>query len=185
MAEAPVPVASRVGLDPSPVDVTDGEARRWLSACLWPGVPDRPERLAAAVALARVDPPTLVTGDAVTDLAPLVAALPDAVLPVVISTWALAYLGRDGRAAVLGALDELGSRRDLALVTGEEARVTPWIPEVPAEVAATGEADGDGTGTVLGLRTWYDGTTDDEVLALCHPHLRWMAWVPEPEENHE
>ena len=38
----PVPIASRVGLDLSPVDVTDPEARRWLSACVWPGVPDRP-----------------------------------------------------------------------------------------------------------------------------------------------
>jgi hypothetical protein len=172
-------IATRTGLDLSPVDVTDDDACRWLSACVWPGVPDRPERLAAAVALARTDPPVLVTGDATTDLAPLVASLPGDVVPVVVATWALAYLGRDGRAAVLAALDAVGAGRDLVLVTAEEPRATPWIPQVPAAVASCGDAEGDGTGTVLGLRTWRDGRAHDEALALCHPHVRWMAWVPE------
>ena len=175
----PAPIASRVGVDLNPVDVTDPEARRWLSACVWPGVPDRPERLAAAIELARLDPPRLVVGDAVTDLAPLVAALPDDVLPVVISTWALAYLGRDGRAAVVAALDEVGATRDLALVSAEEPRITPWVPAPPAAVEACGDADGDGTGTLLGLRTWRGGRAHDEALALCHPHVRWIAWVPD------
>ena len=107
------------------------------------------------------------------------AGLADDVLPVVISTWAMAYLGRDGRAAVLAALDELGTTRNLALVTAEEPRVTPWIPAVPPSVQACGDADGDGTATLLGLRTWCDGSTRDEALALCHPHVRWIAWVPE------
>jgi hypothetical protein len=176
--DLPVPIASRVGLDLSPVDVTDGDARRWLSACVWPGVPDRPERLAAAIGLARLDPPRLVVGDAITDLAPLVAGLPDDVLPVVISTWALAYLGRDGRAAFLTSLDQVGTSRDLVLVTAEEPRVTPWVPALPAEVRACGDAEGDGTGTVLGSRTWRGGSVHDEALALCHPHVRWIAWVP-------
>ena len=174
----PLVIASRTGLDLSPVDVTDDEACRWLAACVWPGVPDRPGRLAAAIALARLDPPPLVTGDAVTDLAPLVAALPDDVLPVVISTWALAYLGRDGRATMLAALDDVGTTRDLALVTAEQPHSTPWIPALPPEVAAVGDADGDGTTTVLGAHTWRDGMVDDEVLALTHPHVRWIAWVP-------
>jgi hypothetical protein len=141
-------------------------------------VPDRPERLAAAIGLARLDPPRLVVGDAITDLAPLVAALPDDVLPVVISTWALAYLGRDGRAAVLAALDEVGATRDLAVVSAEEPRITPWVPAPPPAVEACGDADGDGTGTLLGLRTWRGGEAHDEALALCHPHVRWIAWVP-------
>ena len=174
----PVPIASRVGIDLNPVDVTDAAARRWLAACVWPDVPDRPDRLAAAIELARSDPPTLVTGDAVTDLAPLVGALPADVVPVVVATWAMAYLGHEGRAALLAALDEVGARRDLDLVTAEEPRITPWIPAVPAEVEACGDGDGDGTTTLLGLRTWRHGSVDDEALALCHPHVRWMAWVP-------
>ena len=99
-------------------------------------------------------------------------------LPVIVSTWALAYLGRDGRAAVLAALDGVGATRDLALVSAEEPRITPWVPAVPPEVEACGDADGDGTDTLLGLRTWRGGAAHDEPLALCHPHVRWIAWVP-------
>ncbi len=183
----PAPIAARVGLDVAPVDVTDDEACRWLRACVWPGVPDRPERLAAALEVARRNPPRLVTGDAVTDLAPLVAGLPDGVLPVVIATWALAYLGGDGRAALVGALDELGATRDLVLVTAEEPRITPWVPEAPVE-AVTGDAGGaggEGTPTVLGARCWRAGQVTDDVLALCHPHVRWMAWTASPTAGEE
>ena len=171
-------IASRRGLDLKPVDVTDDESCRWLRACLWPDVPDRAQRLTAAVAVARRSPPPLHRGDARTDLAPLLAELPDDVLPVVLATWALAYLGRTGRDLLLEALDDLGARRDLVLVTAEEASATPWLPEPPAEVAACGDGAGAGTPTLLGRRTWRDGTAADEALALSHPHVRWMAWVP-------
>jgi hypothetical protein len=173
------PIASRTGLDLAPVDVLDDDACRWLAACVWPGVPDRPERLAAAIALARRDPPTLVAGDAVTDLVPLLDDLGNGVLPVVFSTWALTYLGREGRTSMLGALDAFGAGRDLVMVTAEDPRMTPWVPDLPAAVAAVGDADGDGTATVLGARTWRAGTTADTVLAVSHPHMRWMAWADE------
>ena len=174
----PLAIATRIGLDLSPVDVTDPDACRWLSACVWPGIPDRPQRLEAALALARPDPPDLRTGDAVSELAPLLANLPDTVLPVVISTWALAYVRRQGRADLLGALDELALRRDLLLLTAEEPGATPWVPPARAELTAELEAGGDGRGTttVLAVRRWRDGEPRTEVLALCHPHVRWMAW---------
>ena len=82
---------------------------------------------------------------------------------------------------VVGGEDRvtLSTGRDLVLVTAEEPHSTPWIPTVPDSIAACGDADGDGTATVLGARTWRAGAVTDEVLALCHPHVRWMAWVPE------
>ena len=52
------------------------------------------------------------------------------------------------------------------------------MPALPAAVEACGDAEGDGTGTLLGLRTWRGGVAHDDALALCHPHVRWMAWVP-------
>ena len=63
------PVAARIGLDRSPIDVTDPDAARWLEACVWPDQPDRFHRLQAAIGLAQVDPPTVRAGDAVEDLA--------------------------------------------------------------------------------------------------------------------
>ena len=146
-------------LDLSPVDVTDPDARRWLSACVWPGVPDRPERLAAAIELARLDPPRLVAGDAVTDLAPLVAALPDDVLPVVVSTWALAYLGRDGRAR--GARRPRRGRRHARPRPGQR-RGAPDHPvgagaaRRPSRPAATPTATA--PAPCSGLRTWRGGS---------------------------
>ena len=55
---------SRRGLDPNPIDVMNDSECRWLRACLWPGIPDRPERLAAAIDVARLSPPQLIAGDA-------------------------------------------------------------------------------------------------------------------------
>jgi hypothetical protein len=90
----------------------------------------------------------------------------------VVSTWALAYVNEDGRRRLLASLNDVGARRDLALATLEEPRFTPWIPAVEATAA-----DGEGTPTVLGLRTWNGGSVRDEALALTHPHVRWMHWL--------
>jgi hypothetical protein len=168
------PIAWRAGLDLAPIDVTDPDQRRWLTACIWPGIPDRPERLAAALDLAVADPPPLRTGDAATDLEALIDEVPPELTLVVASTWALAYLSHEGRQAVATTVDRVGARRDVALLTAEASNVTPWIPAVRSDAVA---ADGaDGTPTVLGLRSWVDGARTDRALAVMHPHGVWMAW---------
>jgi len=168
-------IASRAGLDPAPVDITDPDDARWLRACVWPGVPDRPERLAAAIEIARQDPPLLLQGDAVQDLGALLDSLPPDVFPIVTSTWVLAYLSREARLKVCEIIDEFGEGRDIAFVTGESPKATPWVPELSEEQLALG-AD-DGTPTVFGLRLWLGGQCDTSAIALCHPHGRWMAWL--------
>lgn len=172
MGPPPV-VAVRTGVDPSPVDITDPVQRRWLQACIWPGMPQRRALLDAAMDLVARTPPSLLRGDAVTDVAPLVRAQPDGVVPVVVSTWAMAYISAAGRQHIVDALDEIGADRDLSLVTLEEPRFTPWL-DVP-EAVVTGS--GDGTVTVLGLRSWRNGQCTTQVLARCHPHGRWMQWL--------
>lgn len=68
---APLEVASgirtvsRLGLDAAPLDPLDPATALWLRACVWPGEPEREERLAAAIeafraARIRPDAPTLV-----------------------------------------------------------------------------------------------------------------------------
>lgn len=167
------PIVVRTGVDPAPVDVSDPARARWLRACVWPGVPDRPAALAAALGLAAADPPPLVRGDAVTDLVPLVAALPGEVLPVVVSTWALAYVAAAGRDRIAAALDDLGATRDLAWITFEDPAMTPWVPPVDPGVLAAADA----TPTVLGLRRWRAGRVGDRALGLGHPHARWLRWL--------
>jgi hypothetical protein len=173
-------IASRAGLDPAPLDITDPDDARWLRACVWPGVPDRPERLAAAIDLARQDPPVLHRGDAVQDLGALLDSLPPDVFPIVTSTWVLAYLSREARLQVCEIIDGFGAGRDIAFVTGEAPRSAPWVPELSDDQLALG-AD-DGTPTVFGLRMWLGGQCHTSAVALCHPHGRWMAWLEDDSE---
>ncbi|CAB4322633.1 unannotated protein [freshwater metagenome] len=174
------PIADRSGLDPAPIDITDPDDARWLRACVWPGVPDRPERLAAAIEIARHDPPVLHHGDAVQDLGALLDSIPDHVFPIVTSTWVLAYLSRDARLQVCEIIDRFGEGRDIAFVTGEAPSSAPWVPELSTDQLALGTDDG--TPTVFGLRMWLDGRCHTSAAALCHPHGRWMAWFDNDSE---
>ena len=65
--EPPIPqkfpaVAFRVGIDLSPVDLTDAESALWLRALVWPEHEGRAAQLQAAISLAGDDPPALVGG---------------------------------------------------------------------------------------------------------------------------
>ena len=181
MPSVPLRIALREGIDLEPIDVDDDDACRWLSACLWPGIPDRSQRLATAIAIARCDPPRLHEGNAVTDLARHLDDIGGEFLPVVLSTWALAYVDPEGRQSVVDTIDAIGASRDLAFVTAEAPGVTPWVPtadERSAEAAAgAGAGGGDGTTTVVGLRHWRDAQVSTDALGFMHPHGRWLAWL--------
>lgn len=166
-------IGHRAGIDLAPVDVRDDEACRWLEACLWPQIPQRAERLRAAIALARTDPPTLVRGDVFTDLAALVEAVPEGLVPVVTSTWVLAYFSRDDRTRVGELLDAIGATRDLALLTAEYPSIAPGI-ERPTRPATdpSGQA-----ATLIGLTTWLGGERRAAPLAWAQAHGRWLDWV--------
>jgi hypothetical protein len=160
-------------LEDGRLPVTNVDDARWLRACVWPGIPERPERLAAAIDIARQDPPVLRRGDAVQDLPALLEQLPTDVFPIVTSTWVLAYLARPDRLQVCDLIDTFGSTRDIAFVTGEAPSSAPWVPALTGEQLALRD---DGTPTVFGVRTWFNGQCHTSARALCHPHGRWMAW---------
>jgi hypothetical protein len=73
----------RAGLDLNPLDVTCDDDVRWLSCLVWPGEGDREQRLAAAIATARRDPPVVHRGDLLTDLPALAARAPAAATLIV------------------------------------------------------------------------------------------------------
>jgi hypothetical protein len=168
---AHIGVARREGIDLSPVDVRDNEAVAWLAACIWPDVPGRRERFEAAVALARSDPPRLHRGDALDLLGGVVDRVPAHAVPVVFSTWALAYFDQTGRQRVHEILDQRGGNRDLAFVTAEHARVTPWVPAAPRP-----PMDADKGASLVGMTTWRNGAQRVEPLAWTHPHGQWIDW---------
>lgn len=160
-------LASRLGLDAAPVDLTDPASARWLEACVWPDQADRFERLRRAIALATSDPVEVRRGDAVDDLADALDAL-GAAHPVVTTSWVLSYLPVPRQRDFVAALDRWGSGRQLSWVWVEAPEVVPVLP-VPAAVAGDPR-------TMLGVSTWRDGVRSDRLLAQCHHHGYWLRW---------
>lgn len=161
-------VAGGVGIDRAPIDVTDDDAARWLQACVWPDQLDRFNRLRAALAIARLEPPTILTGDAVALVGDAVAEMRRHGHPVVVNSWVLSYFTPDERADYLAALDRAGADGDLSWLSLEAPAQTPGLPMAPD--LAGSEL------TVLSLTRWRQGARTVEHLATCHPHGYWLDW---------
>ncbi|MFE3758672.1 DUF2332 domain-containing protein [Nocardia tengchongensis] len=100
--EPPIPgrlpeVVWRGGVDLNPLDVTDAEQMRWLEYLVWPGQPERLQRLRAAVAIAQAQPAAIKTGDLNETVAELVSAAPAEATVVVFHSAVLAYLSVEER----------------------------------------------------------------------------------------
>ena len=103
----------RAGIDLYPVDISDDDQVRWLRALVWPDRVDRHRRLEAAIELARAHPPTIVAGDAVDDLAGMVAAAPPDAAVIIQHSYVLNQLARTDRERFMDLLDELGATRSV------------------------------------------------------------------------
>lgn len=172
--EPPIPahlpaVAARRGIDPSPIDVRDEGAARWLEACTWPDQTDRFDRLRAALAMAKDASLDLRVGDAVGDTRRHVLELSRHGHPVVTNTWVLNYLTAVDRRAYVEGLDELGRHLDLSWVYVESPALTAELPGHPTN----GESP---HRTVVVLVRWRSGRRSAAYLADAHPHGYWLHW---------
>ena len=164
------PVVARVGLDRSPVDVTDDDEARWQLACVWPDTGRLP-RTRLALEEARRAPPTLVRADAVDGVAPAIAGLPADAVAVVTTTQVVAYLSPAQRAGFGDALAAASHDRPVAWISAE---VQDVVDVVPGGAAPT---DDEGVeASVLGLAVFRDGAVDAELLGYAHPHGSWIDW---------
>jgi len=171
--KVPVPasmplIARSIGIDLQPIDVHDDEEVRWLEACMWPEQADRFARLVAAIALARERTPDVRRGDAVLDLADVVAEAAAAGHPVVTNSWVLNYLPHDVRLAYVDELDRIGASVDLSWIIAEAPAQTPGLP-----VPTTDPAE---EITVVSLVRWRGGRRTVQRLATTHPHGYWLRW---------
>jgi hypothetical protein len=155
-------VASRIGIDREPVDVTDDDAVAWLRACVFADQLDRVERLEQAVATARRDPPDIVRGNALDTLAGVVEAAPPDAHVVIVHTWVVTYFLRDERAAFFQLINDLGARRDITWISGEGPGVVPDLGLERGVHSAVGEI------------TFRNGDKQATVLGFCHPHGNWF-----------
>lgn len=85
-------VVWRAGLDLHPLDVTDADDLHWLECLVWPEQQRRRDRLRQAAAVVAAEPPLLVAGDLVDDLAALAARAPTDATLVVFHTAVLGYV---------------------------------------------------------------------------------------------
>ncbi|SFQ18559.1 hypothetical protein SAMN05421810_10586 [Amycolatopsis arida] len=167
-------VGARLGLDRAPVDAGDEEELAWLEACVWADQPERIRLLRTAALAQRKDPPELVAGDAVDDLAAAAGRLPAELPLLVITSHVLPYLPERRRVEFVGALRDLAVRRPLWWISDEgyEAAMAHVLPgRDDLALARTGRS-------VLGLATWVDGELRAQVLARTSSHGQRMTWVP-------
>lgn len=128
-ALTPVPtrlpeIVWRAGLDLNPIDVNDREQCAWLEALVWPEQHDRLARLRGAINIARKNPPLLVRGNLLHDLAPLAAQAPKDATLVIFHSAVLAYVWpqqlREQFVRDVRALDAVW-------ISNETPHVFPWI----------------------------------------------------------
>lgn len=163
--EAPLParpprVAWRGGIDLHPLDVRDPDATDWLTTLVWPEHDDRRRRLRAAVAVARAEPPELVTGDLLDDVPGAVERAAAHGPVVVFHSAVLAYLAPGDRQRFSATMAGLVRDGRCHWVSNEAPRVLPGV-------TASGPPPGSAT-FVLGL--------DGRAVAWTHGHGRWMTW---------
>ena len=125
-------IAWRAGLDLNPIDLRAAAEVAWLETLVWPGQVGRAERLRAAIAIARLDPPNIVRGDLLTDLEPLIAAAPRDATLVIFHTATLAYVSprakRDRFAATVRGSGAFWISNEAPSVSPSFAEAAPPAP---------------------------------------------------------
>lgn len=169
--EVPIPhrlptISSRIGIDRSPVDVTDPDRARWLLACVWPDQPDRFHRLAAAIDIAATNPVAVHRGDAVQAVGSAVRSQGQLAHPVVINSWVLNYLPESRRREYVAELDRAGRHHDLTWISAEAPALCTGLP-YPSRLHHE-------TRTVVLLVRWRRGVRTVTHHATAHPHGYWM-----------
>ncbi|MEO8529364.1 MAG: DUF2332 domain-containing protein [Pseudolysinimonas sp.] len=149
-------IAWRRGIDLDPLSAANPADREWLEALIPLDRTGRRSRLRQALTTAEVDPPVVLCGDALDDLAQVAAAAPHGIPLVVVSLGTLVYLAPSAREEFPRAVAALGAR----LVTLEAEGI--------ADRTAARSAP-EHTGFVLAL--------DGEPIAQVSPHGDRLSWV--------
>ncbi len=174
-ALGPMPaIGQRFGIDRSPLDVRVERDARWLRACTWPSDIQRHERLAAAIALARDTPPTLIAGNANERLPHVLAMLDPGHRPVLFHSWVVSYFDRDARRHFADAARSMVVERDGVWISAESLGIVPGLepPALPDDASVTlREA------TVWHVTIRQDDRAVSRCIARSHPHCRWIEWL--------
>ncbi|MGH2598617.1 MAG: DUF2332 domain-containing protein [Dehalococcoidia bacterium] len=158
----PVPVVmprvvARIGIDLNPIDVRDADAVAWLRALIWPEHSERATLLAQAIAMVQAEPPSLIAGDALAVLPGVLDGVPEDAALCVVHTHTLNQFSSEAWERFTALIDAYGARRDLYRIS-------------------IADLFGEGDDPLLGLVTYENGVKQEQVLAACDAHGRWIAW---------
>ena len=153
-------VAWRLGVDLNPLDVTDPDTGRWLTALVWAGDPEREARLRAAIHLASIDPPSLESGDLLNETARLAATAPADATLVIFHSAVMPYLPPEDRTRFIEVVSGLSA----VWISFEGQGV---VLEIDARL--TGEGKPQDGAFIL--------SRDGEPVAFASPHGRWVRWL--------
>ncbi|MGH6889480.1 MAG: DUF2332 domain-containing protein [Rhizomicrobium sp.] len=149
------PVATRLGLERNPVDLTQRDERDWLKALVWPDHRARFQNLERALAVVGEERLPIRAGDALGLLPEALSEIPALETACVYHTFVTYQFSEDARTALDDLLIAASLRRPL------------W--RLGWEGTLSGEAP-------LLLYRYRDGLRDKRLLALCQPHGAWMEW---------
>ena len=165
----PVPaIASRVGIDIAPLDLTDADDRLWLESCLWPEERRRQRRLEA---IAEVWPSwpaiDVLVGTAVQRLDDALAIGSSTRLTIVVNTWAAFYFSKEDQHAYYEMMRERCATANVAWVSVESPYGIDW----PAPPTVSVPPRSGGTHILVtepgGVPTSW---------GWCHHHGHWL-WL--------
>jgi hypothetical protein len=148
-------IASRLGLERNPVDLSRQEERDWLKALVWPDHTARFANLERALEILTASPPPIREGDALELLPEALAAIPPAETACVYHSFVTYQFSEENRAALDDMLIAAGLRRPV------------W------RLSFEGTLSGDAP---LLLYRYADGLREKRLLALCQSHGAWIEW---------
>ena len=157
-------VVWRLGIDLDPIDVTDDAQTGWLETLVWPEQEHRLRRLRAAIAVARDEPPRIVRGDLLTDLAMCARQAPAGATLVVFHSAVLAYVAdAASREAFARTVHELGA----VWISNEQPGVWPAIRDRARR---------------RGPRGAFLLSVDGRPVAWTESHGAWIEWIEEGQQ---
>ena len=148
-------VASRIGLELNPVDLSDPGQRDWLRALVWPGTQGRFELLDSALAAAMKQRAPIRAGNALDLLPDALREVPEDQTVCIYHSYVVYQFSSEMRTALESILTLAGLRRPV------------WRLGIEGDISG---------GNTMQLACYRDGTRRHRRLALCHPHGFWLDW---------
>ena len=150
-------IASRIGVDLNPVDLSDPENVQWLRALVWPEHQKRAKQLELAIQMAKRDPPQIISGDALDLLPSLMGRVSNDLQLCVYHSFTLTLADGMPRERLALLLSKASEKRNGSHISFE----WPRNSETP----------------LLSFASLNSGEKTEKVLARCSAHGEWLEWV--------